>query len=304
MDILISNLPADANPDEIEELYADAGPVRRVDIKRNGRAVLHFVLETDAQRCLATMGERKLRGQTLNLTLYSVDENNPTVKRDPVNTRLFRLIIRNLPFGVKEAAVRSVFQDFGRLVEVHLPTKPGPDGPVGRGFGFLQYSSKKEAKEAVEKGNGIAVLGRPVAVDWALGKEFYEAVAPPRKTPAIVQPDKEPIVAPKKRANEDEESPAAERGDAERKRRKDTKANDSKQESAVEKNNEEETTAVFVRNIPLESTEDELAQVHLSTFPSISTSSSSSICHHDHLNPPPPLPAPPLCATASGMPCH
>ena len=124
VDVLVTNLPADTTADELEELYADAGPVRRVAIKRNGRAILHFVLATDAQRCLETMVGRTLRGQVLNLSAYTGEEKQPlSVKQAPVNTRLFRLIIRNLPFGVKEAAVRSVFQDFGRLVEVH-PHEP------------------------------------------------------------------------------------------------------------------------------------------------------------------------------------
>jgi nucleolar protein 4 len=273
-DVLVANVPADANPEEIEEIYADAGPVRRVAIKRNGRAILHFVLAADAQRCLETMAGRTLRGQVLNISLYAGDDPTPVaIKKDPVNTRLFRLIIRNLPFGVKEAAVRSVFQDFGRLVEVHLPTKPGPDGPVGRGFGFLQYSSKKEAKEAVDKGNGIEVLGRPVAVDWALGKEFYEAVAPPRKIAAQTGPAKEPPSDSKKRKATDKEeadkenATGPERGAAEKKKRKDASGGTSSVEDgddeagASSKKGEEETCAVFVRNVPLEATEQELAQV-------------------------------------------
>lgn len=39
-----------------------------------------------------------------------------------------------------------------------------------------RFSSKKEAKEAVEKGNGTELLGRPVAVDWAVAKEIYQVV--------------------------------------------------------------------------------------------------------------------------------
>ena len=273
VDVLVTNLPADTTADELEELYADAGPVRRVAIKRNGRAILHFVLATDAQRCLETMVGRTLRGQVLNLSAYTGEEQQPlSVKQAPVNTRLFRLIIRNLPFGVKEAAVRSVFQDFGRLVEVHLPTKPGPDGPVGRGFGFLQYSSKKEAKEAVDHGNGIEVLGRPVAVDWALGKEFYEAAAPPRKN--VAAPSSKPETAdaePQKKrraaamaADGDKENATA-AGAVEKKRRKagDTAAgSNEKGDAGGEKKAAEETAAVFVRNIPLEATEEELVQVH------------------------------------------
>jgi nucleolar protein 4 len=292
-DVVVSNVPADATADEIEELYADAGPVRRVAMKRNGKAILQFVLATDAQRCLEDMGGRTLRGQTLSLSVHSVEEQVPTIKHEPVNTRLFRLIVRNLPFGVKEAAVRSVFQDFGRLVEVHLPTKAGPDGkPMGRGFGFLQYSTKKEAKEALERGNAIEVLGRPVAVDWALGKEFYEAAAGPAKPaaaaakraageaeleagtakrkPAAADGDKEKSTGAAvtgtgaaKRRRVDDGGDAADAGKAGAKAGKAGKGKrgEESEDATAEEEEPAETTAVFVRNVPLEATEEELAAV-------------------------------------------
>jgi nucleolar protein 4 len=296
-DVLVTNVPANATAVDIEELFADAGPVRRVALKRNGRAIIHFVLATDAQRTVAEMDGRELHDHTLKLSFFSEDEPAAVVARhDPVNPRLFRLIVRNLPFGVKEAAVRGVFQDFGRLLEVHLPTKPGPDGPTGRGFGFLQFSSKKEAKEAVDRGNGMEVLGRPVAVDWALGKEFYAAAAPaptPPATPAAAarprpasaaaaapseggagsQRKRKAAAAAEKEASGgggDEEGEAAEeggKGEKKTKKKRGAEVEATGGGGAQRKDNAEggavpqgEETAVFVRNVPLDATDDDLSE--------------------------------------------
>ena len=171
--VLVSGLSADTTASAIEDVFSDAGPVRHIKVSKGGKATVHFVLATDAARCVKSMQGLEIAGNTLKLSLGESEDaaavaprssaqgdDKPAFKEyTKLNTRLFRLVIRNLPFGIKEAAVRSAFETFGTLEEVHLPVKVGHDQKEQtRGFGFLQYSSRTEAKRAVDEGNGMQVL--------------------------------------------------------------------------------------------------------------------------------------------------
>lgn len=171
---------------------SDAGPVRHIKVAKGGKATVYFVLATDAARCVKDLQGLEIAGNPLKLMLGESEEavtaagaaddklsDKPLPQYTKLNTRLFRLVVRNLPFGIKEAAVRSAFEAFGTLEEVHLPLICGRDGKdQTRGFGFLQYSSRTEAKKALDDGNGMELLGRKVAVDWAVAKEIYQEMVP------------------------------------------------------------------------------------------------------------------------------
>lgn len=104
---------------------------------------MHFVLATDAARCVTDLQGLEVGGNALHLSLgesaaagavagnsteaAAGEKTSSSANQNftKLNTRLFRLVIRNLPFGIKEAAVRSAFETFGTLEEVHLPIKEG-----------------------------------------------------------------------------------------------------------------------------------------------------------------------------------
>ena len=85
-----------------------------------------------------------------------------------------RLIVRNLPFNCTQDVLRSVFAEFGTLVDVHVPTAAGKDAkPRCKGFAFVEFKTRSEGKTAVARATGVNVLGRPIAVDFAMGKREY-----------------------------------------------------------------------------------------------------------------------------------
>ncbi|BFZ09199.1 hypothetical protein BsWGS_12238 [Bradybaena similaris] len=83
-----------------------------------------------------------------------------------------RLIIRNLSFKCTKEELTKTFENYGDVVEVHIPKK---DSGKRLGFGFVQFKNRTQAGMAVKEFNGKEICGRVVAVDWALPKDKFEA---------------------------------------------------------------------------------------------------------------------------------
>ncbi|KAE8257753.1 hypothetical protein A4X13_0g2147 [Tilletia indica] len=58
------------------------------------------------------------------------------------------IYVGGIPDAVDEAGLVSVFQPFGDIIEVQIP-KEGRDGKR-RGFGFITFSSRAEAEDAID----------------------------------------------------------------------------------------------------------------------------------------------------------
>lgn len=93
-------------------------------------------------------------------------------EKDRRQKKRARLIVRNMSFKAKEEDVRKYFEQWGKLEEVNIPKRA--DGKLV-GCAFVQYETINQATKAILKGNGKELLGRPVFIDWALGKDEYIA---------------------------------------------------------------------------------------------------------------------------------
>ncbi len=172
-----------------------------------------YALEADAQRAVAELSGSTIKGQAIKIdlaltkqssqvsapptrllksqsasthvsTLASSEGNIPTPSKiaPPRHAvvsagaagRPGRLIVRNLPFNCTQDVLRSVFAEFGSLIDVHVVTTPGKDSkPRCKGFAFVEFKTRSEGKIAVTRATGVNVLGRPIAVDFAMGKREY-----------------------------------------------------------------------------------------------------------------------------------
>ena len=76
------------------------------------------------------------------------------------------IYIGNLSYGVKEADLTALVEEFGAVSSV----KVIKDRDTGRskGFAFCEMENDAEAKEAIEKLNGTDFSGRPLVMKEAL----------------------------------------------------------------------------------------------------------------------------------------
>lgn len=57
-----------------------------------------------------------------------------------------KILVRNIPFQAKPNEVRDVFKAFGELKSIRMPKKMTPGEDSHRGFGFVDFNSKSDAK--------------------------------------------------------------------------------------------------------------------------------------------------------------
>ncbi|KAL3521559.1 hypothetical protein ACH5RR_019708 [Cinchona calisaya] len=87
-----------------------------------------------------------------------------------------RLYIGNLDLRITEASLIKMFSPFGKIVsEDFMWHTRGPKRGEPRGYAFVQFNTKEEAKLAKEKMHGKLVCCRPLVVRLASEKNLMEA---------------------------------------------------------------------------------------------------------------------------------
>ncbi|GMH29579.1 hypothetical protein Nepgr_031422 [Nepenthes gracilis] len=94
-----------------------------------------------------------------------------------------RLYIGNIDQRISEATLIRLFSPYGKIEsEDFLWHTRGPKRGEPRGFAFIQYSTKEEARLAKEKMHGRIACGRPLVVRLACEKLLVEAAVDSSKS--------------------------------------------------------------------------------------------------------------------------
>ena len=80
-----------------------------------------------------------------------------------------RLFVGNLSYATTEADLRTYFATVAPPSQVVLPVDRETGRP--RGFAFVEYAERSHAEEAIQRFNGQAFSGRPLAVSEARARE-------------------------------------------------------------------------------------------------------------------------------------
>ncbi|KAM9698400.1 RNA-binding protein 28 isoform 1-T1 [Dama dama] len=191
--LFVGRLPPSARSEKLEELFSQVGPVKQCFVVTEkgskacrGFGYVTFSMLEDVQRALkeittfegrkinVTIAKKKLRNKSKE---KGKTENSESPKKElkpkkaKVADKKARLIIRNLSFKCSEDDLKTVFSQFGTILEVNIPRKP--DGKM-RGFAFVQFKNLLEAGKALKGVNMKEIKGRTVAVDWAVAKDKYK----------------------------------------------------------------------------------------------------------------------------------
>jgi RNA recognition motif-containing protein len=89
-----------------------------------------------------------------------------------------RLFVGNLSYSTTEADLRTYFGTVAPPSQVVLPVDRETGRP--RGFAFVEFLDRAHAEQAIQRFNGQAFNGRPLAVSEARAREDRGPAGPPR----------------------------------------------------------------------------------------------------------------------------
>jgi len=76
-----------------------------------------------------------------------------------------KLYVGNLPFSANEDEIRSLFDDFGGAIDLHIPMDRETGRP--RGFAFVTLSSREQGEAAIGSLDGSDMGGRSLRISEA-----------------------------------------------------------------------------------------------------------------------------------------
>ncbi|KAK9296463.1 hypothetical protein QLX08_009519 [Tetragonisca angustula] len=145
-----------------------------------GYGFVRYKKKADADRALKVLQMTVLEGKTLELKrserMLTTDVKDVKKKSSTTIQASTKILIRNIPFQATIKEITELFKAFGELKAVRLPKKL-----VGvekhRGFAFVEYYTKSEAKKAFQAlGQSTHLYGRRLVLEWAQTEEGVEEV--------------------------------------------------------------------------------------------------------------------------------
>uniref|UniRef100_A0A0D6R0A3 RRM domain-containing protein n=1 Tax=Araucaria cunninghamii TaxID=56994 RepID=A0A0D6R0A3_ARACU len=166
-----------ANEKDVYEFFSRAGKVRdvRLIMDRNSRrskgvGYIEFYDAMSVPMAIALSGQLLL-GQPVMVKPSEAEKNlvqsNAAVAAaggliGPYSGGARRLYVGNLHFNITEDQLRQVFEPFGTVELVQLPTDP--ETGQCKGFGFVQFARLEDARAAQSLNGQLEIAGRIIKV--------------------------------------------------------------------------------------------------------------------------------------------
>jgi len=144
-------------------------PKKPGQILSMGFGFLEFRSTEQAQAAMKAMNGYDLDGHKLDIraSQKALDAGEGRRKEDKAKAvagRRTKIIIKNLPFEATKKDVRALFGSYGQLRSVRVPKKFDSST---RGFGFAEFTTPREAQNAMDALRNTHLLGRRLVLDFA-----------------------------------------------------------------------------------------------------------------------------------------
>lgn len=147
----------------------------KTDAKKPGQILsmgfgfLEFSSKSKAQAALAamdgyTLDAHKLQIRASHKVADAAEERRNQDKAKKLAARGTKVIIKNLPFEATKKDIRTLFGSYGQLRSVRVPKKFDKGA---RGFAFADFTTPKEAENAMDALRDTHLLGRRLVLDFA-----------------------------------------------------------------------------------------------------------------------------------------
>ncbi|KFP41430.1 putative RNA-binding protein 19, partial [Chlamydotis macqueenii] len=192
--LFIKNLNFATTEDTLKETFSKVGAVKSCTISKKkdkagtllsmGFGFVEYKKPESAQKALRRLQGCSVDGHKLEVKI-SERAVRPTVKssrkkQTVKKQKTSKILVRNIPFQATVREIRELFSTFGELKTVRLPKKMAGTGSH-RGFGFVDFLTKQDAKKAFNAlCHSTHLYGRRLVLEWADTEETVEALR--RKT--------------------------------------------------------------------------------------------------------------------------
>ncbi|KAL9600800.1 MAG: hypothetical protein Q9219_002938 [cf. Caloplaca sp. 3 TL-2023] len=134
-----------------------------------GFGFLEFRTKEQAQAALAAMDGHSLDGHELLIRAShrgadAAEERRREDTAKKAAGRRTKIVIKNLPFEASKKDVRSLLGSYGQLRSVRVPKKFDSST---RGFAFAEFTTAREAENAMDALKDTHLLGRRLVLDFA-----------------------------------------------------------------------------------------------------------------------------------------
>jgi nucleolin len=142
--------------------------------RSRGYGYVDFKSQKYADKAVKEMHGKEIDGREINV---DISTSKPAANGGNDRARKFgdvpsnpseTLFLGNLSFDVDRDEIYKMFEEFGNIISVRLPTHP--ETQQLKGFGYVQYGDIESAKNAFENLQGTYIANRPVRLDYSTPK--------------------------------------------------------------------------------------------------------------------------------------
>ncbi|XP_049873113.1 probable RNA-binding protein 19 [Pectinophora gossypiella] len=199
--LFVKNVNFRTTEESLRKLFSQCGKLHSVTIAKKkdpknpgqslsmGYGFVQYYRKQHTNEALKSLQGAVLDGKTLELK-RSERGNTNEVKTSKKSTKDSKqngtkILVRNVPFQANRNELHEIFRAFGEIKTLRLPKKLTPGSEQHRGFAFVDFHSKADAKSAFEAlCQSTHLYGRRLVLEWADQTDENEDVSALRKRTA------------------------------------------------------------------------------------------------------------------------
>lgn len=179
--LFVKNLNFVTTSEKLKEVFAplqgfvSARVKTKPDPKKFGQTLsmgfgfVEFRTKENARTALAAMNGYALDGYRLEIkpsqkAMDAAEERRKEDQAKALAAQKTKIIVKNLPFEASKKDVRALFGAYGQLRTVRVPKK---FDHTSRGYAFAEFTSAREAANAMDALRNTHLLGRRLVLDFA-----------------------------------------------------------------------------------------------------------------------------------------